>query len=299
MDNDITTPRFPHYAENVPDELKAGERWVCCDEYKVPLIAIENGAVFAASSTNPETWRYYDTAVATWQQNEHIAGIGRIIAEDEDYVGIDLDDCIDPETGELTPWAATIIDQLDSYSEISPSLTGVKIWVKAPEIKTAYIRSRASRSIRHAAISPLPGSPSAARSRRSLFATTSSPTSSRRSSRRSTEIGRRTTGRLASWISTSSSSGRTLRSSRSPPTARPNASTGFGARGSASTPMATRVAPTAASTKTEPCSSAAGTLTVRDVRGGSFATTSKRCCSSAARRARSGGGYDELHQLRV
>ena|SRR5215217_809588 len=97
MDNDITTPRFPHYAENVPDELKAGERWVCCDEYKVPLIAIENGAVFAASSTNPETWRYYDTAVATWQQNEHIAGIGRIIAEDEDYVGVDLDDCIDSE----------------------------------------------------------------------------------------------------------------------------------------------------------------------------------------------------------
>src|SRR5215216_3534539 len=85
MDNDITTPRFPHYAENVPDE------------YKVPLIAIENGAVFAASSTNPETWRYYDTAVATWQQNEHIAGIGRIIAEDEDYVGVDLDDCIDSE----------------------------------------------------------------------------------------------------------------------------------------------------------------------------------------------------------
>src|SRR5215218_24626 len=133
-----TTNRFPHYPEYIPSEPTISERWVTCDEYKVPLIAIENGAVFAASATNPETWRYYDTALATWQQNELIAGIGRIIAEDEDYVGVDLDDCIDSETGELAPWAATIIDQLDSYSEISPSLTGIKIWVKAPEIKTAY-----------------------------------------------------------------------------------------------------------------------------------------------------------------
>src|SRR5215217_3253565 len=138
MDNDITTPRFPHYAENVPDELKAGERWVCCDEYKVPLIAIENGAVFAASSTNPETWRSYEMALATWQNNDHIVGLGRTIAEDEDFVGVDLDDCINPETGELSPWAATLVDRLDSYTEISPSLTGVKIWVKAPELRTAY-----------------------------------------------------------------------------------------------------------------------------------------------------------------
>lgn len=146
MDTLITTPRFPHHPENVPAELKVGDVWVTCDEYKVPLIAIENGAVFAASSTSPETWRSYETALATWQQNEHIAGLGRTIAEDEDFVGVDLDDCIgiDPgaergeAVGELAPWAAKIIDRLDSYTEISPSLTGVKIWVKAPAIKTAY-----------------------------------------------------------------------------------------------------------------------------------------------------------------
>src|SRR5215210_3226228 len=138
MDTLITTPRFPHHPENVPAELKVGDVWVTCDEYKVPLIAIENGAVFAASSTNPETWRSYETALATWQNNDHIVGVGRTITENEEFVGVDLDDCINPETGELSPWAAKIIDRLDSYTEISPSLTGVKIWVKAPEIKTAY-----------------------------------------------------------------------------------------------------------------------------------------------------------------
>ena len=142
MDTSITTPRFPHHPENVPAALKVGDVWVTCDEYKVPLIAIENGAVFAASSTNPETWRSYETALATWQNNDHIVGVGRTITENEEFVGVDLDDCINPETGELSPWAATLVDRLDSYTEISPSLTGVKIWVKAPELRTAYKKPR-------------------------------------------------------------------------------------------------------------------------------------------------------------
>jgi primase-polymerase (primpol)-like protein len=138
MHNQITTDKFPHYPENVPAALKTGERWVTCDEYKVPLIAVPNGACFAASSTNKETWRPYETALATWQENEHITGLGRVICDDEDYVGVDLDDCVEPETGELVPWAATIAARLDSYTEVSPSLKGVKIWVRAPELTTAY-----------------------------------------------------------------------------------------------------------------------------------------------------------------
>src|ERR671926_1365459 len=133
-----TTTRFPHHPENVPDELKNDERWVLCDEYKVPLIAIESGACFAASSTDSDTWRSYETALRAFTENEHFNGIGRVIESAEEYVGVDLDDCLDPETGEITPWAKKILDQLDSYSEISPSLTGVKIWVKAPEVMRAY-----------------------------------------------------------------------------------------------------------------------------------------------------------------
>src|SRR5215217_1761832 len=138
MTPQIAVTRFPHHSENVPEELKSGDVWVTCDEYKVPLIAIENGAVFAAASTDPDTWRSYETALATFEENEHIIGIGRVITSDEDYVGVDLDDCLDANTGELTPWASALITRLDSYAEVSPSGTGVKIWVKAPEITTAY-----------------------------------------------------------------------------------------------------------------------------------------------------------------
>jgi len=130
--------RFPHQPENVPAELKSGERWVTCDEHKVPLIPIRSGAVFAASSTNPDTWRDYETALRTWQENEHIAGVGRVIADSEPYVGVDLDDCLDAETGELAPWAAAIVEEMRTYTEVSPSLSGIKLWAVAPDLKRSY-----------------------------------------------------------------------------------------------------------------------------------------------------------------
>jgi hypothetical protein len=40
---------------------------------------------------------------------------------------VDLDHCVDPSTGKIAPWAREIIIGLDSYSEFSPSGTGVHI----------------------------------------------------------------------------------------------------------------------------------------------------------------------------
>lgn len=40
---------------------------------------------------------------------------------------MDLDGCVDPETGEIALWASQIIEGLDSYTELSPSGTGVHI----------------------------------------------------------------------------------------------------------------------------------------------------------------------------
>jgi hypothetical protein len=42
--------------------------------------------------------------------------------------GADLDTCLDPDTGDVAPWAQEIIDRLNSYSEASPSGTGVKVF---------------------------------------------------------------------------------------------------------------------------------------------------------------------------
>lgn len=43
---------------------------------------------------------------------------------------IDLDECRDPETGEIDEWAQDIIDEADAFTEISPSGDGVHIYLR-------------------------------------------------------------------------------------------------------------------------------------------------------------------------
>jgi len=83
-----------------------------------------------AKSDNPDTWSSYDTAVATLKQHE-LSGVGFVFTKEDPFSGIDIDKCRDPETGVIEPWATDIINRAKSYTEISPSETGVKIFLKA------------------------------------------------------------------------------------------------------------------------------------------------------------------------
>jgi len=53
-----------------------------------------------------------------------------VFTEDDPYVGIDLDNCLDPDTGELQGWAADNVSAMNSYTEVSPSGTGIHIIIK-------------------------------------------------------------------------------------------------------------------------------------------------------------------------
>jgi hypothetical protein len=121
---------FHFYPEYIPHELKGDDVWVCCDEEKVPHIPLAAGRLRRASSTNPETWRSYDEAEAALATGRYW-GIGRIITAQGPYVGVDLDGCRDPVTRRIAPWAWKIAEHLNSYTEVSPSLTGIKVWIKA------------------------------------------------------------------------------------------------------------------------------------------------------------------------
>lgn len=59
-----------------------------------------------------------------------LAGVGFVFSPDDPYIGVDLDGCRDPITGALQPWAAEIVDALDSYAEHSPTRTGVHLIVR-------------------------------------------------------------------------------------------------------------------------------------------------------------------------
>ncbi len=119
----------------VPAELKARPQWILWNPVerdgrtiKVPLSAIHPGK---ADTTNPTHWADYKTASAESQTRSGKGGLGFVFSMSDGFTGIDLDDCLDPETGAIQPWAKGIIDTLDSYAEVSPSGTGVKLWVKA------------------------------------------------------------------------------------------------------------------------------------------------------------------------
>jgi predicted P-loop ATPase len=78
-----------------------------------------------ALTNKPETWRSFEAACRFALMG---SGIGAVMKED--YCGLDLDNCRDPKTEIIAPWAQRIVDLLDSYAEVSPSGTGVRIFVR-------------------------------------------------------------------------------------------------------------------------------------------------------------------------
>ncbi len=70
----------------------------------------------------PDEWCFY-ADVATFERKGYLLTKGSRICV------IDLDDCRNPETEEIADWAWKIIEALDSYTEVSPSGTGIHIIV--------------------------------------------------------------------------------------------------------------------------------------------------------------------------
>lgn len=105
----------------IPEELKAHPRWVCCTNNKLPL---DPKTGKAADSTDPATWASYATAAAAVAPLG-CRGIGFVLGDG--VAGIDIDHCIDPATGAVDARALDIVAAMQSYTEISPSGTGLHI----------------------------------------------------------------------------------------------------------------------------------------------------------------------------
>jgi hypothetical protein len=81
-----------------------------------------------ASTKDPATWSDYATALATVRAgNAH--GISYVLTEDDPFAAIDLDHCRDITTCSIDVWAQNFLDTgRSSYSEVTPSGTGCRIW---------------------------------------------------------------------------------------------------------------------------------------------------------------------------
>jgi len=81
-----------------------------------------------AKSDDAATWSTFDAARAACQRHRW-DGVGYVFSALDPFAGVDLDKCRDPATGLLEPWAIEIVETLDSYTEVSPSETGLKIFI--------------------------------------------------------------------------------------------------------------------------------------------------------------------------
>jgi hypothetical protein len=122
-------------------DIAATRQWVAWQQEmrsekkptKVPYIPFGYGR---AASNKPNHWGTRAQAEQRAQSLEKPYGLGGIgimfgvLGDGTNLGGIDLDTCRDKETGRIDDWALDIVRQFDSYTEVSPSGTGVKIFFR-------------------------------------------------------------------------------------------------------------------------------------------------------------------------
>jgi hypothetical protein len=120
--------------ENIPQELAALPHWVCWKyetrpgdpkPTKVPYNARRPRS--GAMSNKPETWAPLKVARAAYEVGG-FDGVGFMLDLDERIVGVDIDHCINPETGELNEIADRVLAALPTYCEITPSGEGLRLF---------------------------------------------------------------------------------------------------------------------------------------------------------------------------
>ncbi len=94
---------------------------------KVPYCANRSGR---ASSTSPDTWSTYEDALRAFRRDKY-NGLGIVFSESLNCVFVDVDHCIDPDTGEIDERGTYMLNMFpDTYCELSQSLTGLHFFVK-------------------------------------------------------------------------------------------------------------------------------------------------------------------------
>jgi len=122
---------------NIPEELKSESFMLWRLEQREgrqtkPPINPSSG--FRGNVQDPKQWTDFDNALRIHEGGRfHTNGVSVVLHPESELVGLDLDHCI--SDGTFTEEANEIINRVNSYSEISPSGKGVRIFLygKLPE----------------------------------------------------------------------------------------------------------------------------------------------------------------------
>lgn len=118
----------------IPPELMAMRRWAPwkgaynAERHKfdkVPRNARQ--PEYGLSTASPEKWFSHDEALQAYIRSRGMLdGIGFVMTDVQGVVGIDLDDCVDGSN--VAPWALEVVRSANSYTEVSPSGKGLRIF---------------------------------------------------------------------------------------------------------------------------------------------------------------------------
>lgn len=122
-------------AENIPGELQALDRWGLWrykwdskkTKWDKPPLKCDGKP---ASTTTSDDWAEHHQALAAFERGRY-DGLGFVLQPGDGIAGLDLDGCREPETGKVEPEAQAIVDAAGSYAEVSPSGTGIRIFLRA------------------------------------------------------------------------------------------------------------------------------------------------------------------------
>ncbi|MCC6457989.1 MAG: hypothetical protein IT328_23745 [Caldilineaceae bacterium] len=128
-------------SEQLPPEVLAYPQWVCWryvarGQGKKPDKQPVNPRTLGNAGVHwPNTWCTFEQALSTYTlyRERGVAGLGFVLTRDDPFVGIDADNCVADD--EIAAEAQEVICHLASYTEISPSLHGLRILVTCPEYK--------------------------------------------------------------------------------------------------------------------------------------------------------------------
>lgn len=114
------------------NRLKADRKWVAWRYAqrkggKPTKPPVDPSTGKAAKVSDPKTWGTYEEAVAR-QQKDQLAGVGYVMTEDDNLTGADLDHVRDAKTGKLVDWAQKVVELAETYCEVSPSGTGLRLF---------------------------------------------------------------------------------------------------------------------------------------------------------------------------
>lgn len=132
-------PDLDRIVAHTPACLRQRRQWVCwryvTRDGRATKVPISPTSGQRADATGAQTWSGFEEAIEAARTHRAYAGVGFVFTADDVYCGVDLDDCLAPsETDDaapvLKPWARDIVDRLASYTEISPSGTGLKVFLR-------------------------------------------------------------------------------------------------------------------------------------------------------------------------